>query len=463
MAILCISLISTAQSDSYSVSIGDVLDSSSALLIVNSPAVATATFEAHTETIIFQTSEMPLKITENCPLRSFSLSSEQLDNAHRGNLNYLRGDEPIYLLSGSSIQYRISSSFTGRVGSQQLGCLYLFSSDNNFEDFINTNLIVYEKKFCFNGLAVSNVESYTFNITKDGLYYVGIDLQTGVAIKVNVSVVRVYYNITGLQPVCNIPQLSCSINLCHTFICTHKGTTYFLMKPSNNTEINYSFTSPKLHGSTYSGFIATVVLGTLCCCCCYCLFCRLVMNAFSCCDDFDCVDIICDCCENYPRRRKRFKRLIADDSDDENVENDTQAANSAVSQCILPSQRMLAPSDQPQIQEQPNHGECIPDDRNQDNSLLLFEHEMKLAIEASKMDTQPFQWEGNSNAHINALPPAEETDPSINLEVHLPVGSNDFPLIDFTSDEPCLFESHENPPPSSYEQGRIAKHLVDAG
>ena len=147
MAIVCISLISTAQSDSYSVSIGDVLDSSSALLIVNSPAVATATFEAHTETIIFQTGEMPQKITENCPLRSISLSSEQLDNAHRGNLNYLRGDEPIYLLSGSSIQYRISSSFTGRVGSQQLGCLYLFSSDNNFEDFINTNLIVYEKNF----------------------------------------------------------------------------------------------------------------------------------------------------------------------------------------------------------------------------------------------------------------------------------------------------------------------------
>ena len=64
VAIVCISLISTAQSDSYSVSIGDVLDSSSALLIVNSPAVATATFEAHTETIIFQTGEMPLKITE---------------------------------------------------------------------------------------------------------------------------------------------------------------------------------------------------------------------------------------------------------------------------------------------------------------------------------------------------------------------------------------------------------------
>ena len=79
------------------------------------------------------------------------------------------------------------------------------------------------------------------------------------------------------------------------------------------------------------------------------------------------------------------------------------------------------------------------------------------------MDIQPFQWEENSNAHINALPPAEETDPSSNLEVHLPVESNDFPLIDFTSDDPSLFESCENPPPSSYEQGRIAKHLVDAG
>lgn len=268
---------------SYSLNIGDTLGNSSALIEANSPAVVTVSFIPNVnmpEYTIFRSDNMPSKINQSLPTEISSVFSGQ---SGPYDLNYLGSNEPIYLLSGSSIQYDVKITSSKRINSSYSACLYLFMDKANFNSFLSSNLTIPKDQHCFTSAVTREPiqVSHSFNIANAGQYYAGIKLQNGVTIQVNVSVVRIYYNTTGLQQVyCSL--FSCSVNICNTFLCSHKGTTYFIIKPSGNTEILYYFINAQIHGSLYGGFIATAVIGSFCCCCCCCC----LLFVFCCCNDY---------------------------------------------------------------------------------------------------------------------------------------------------------------------------------
>ena len=108
--------------------------------------------------------------------------------------------------------------------------------------------------------------SHSFEIENDGQYYVGIQLQSGVTVQANASVVQVYYDTTGLQQQTACSSiLICSIDICNTK-CSHETTNYFLIKPLNRTSIYYNFMS--LQGTSdflysQSNFIVVTFMLTL--------------------------------------------------------------------------------------------------------------------------------------------------------------------------------------------------------
>ena len=290
VVVLLISFLTTAfllNGDSkfyYSLEIGDILGNSSSLIEVTSiyTRSSSITFSTLNEqqpyTIILLSVNMPSTITDYLPLEQFPLLSE-VESEYRGDFNYLGSNEPIYLLSGSSIKYNLTIT---SINTTYTACLYLFASEiyyNNFLMTINSsNLIYYNNSHCFMSANTTepSTASFSFNITSAGQYYVGIQLQTGVAVQANASVVRIYYNTTGLQQQTSCSgRTSCSIDLCNTFVCSHEAITYFLIKPSNRTSIIYFFTSPKINFDIFIAYVmietfyVTLIIVTGCFLCCF--------------------------------------------------------------------------------------------------------------------------------------------------------------------------------------------------
>ena len=294
---LALSIGSGTNTDSYSLDIGDALGKSSLLIVVYSPTSSAITFnldlsQSYTSTssttLILLSDNIPSTITDYLPLQYLPLLSTDFPEfKYRGDYNYLGSNEPIYLLSMSSINYNLT--ITGITAFQSFNtsyyaCLYLFTNKTHYNDFLMSvdSNVVYNDFHCFT-IAVTTVAttvstvSHSFNIVTAGQYYVGIQLQGSFTVQANASVVRVYFNTTGLQQQasCN-DRSSCSTEVCNTFICNHEATTYFLVKPSNKMKLGYFFTTPRLHGSLLGGFIATLVLLWSCVCCtCSCFVCCL--------------------------------------------------------------------------------------------------------------------------------------------------------------------------------------------
>ena len=256
-------------SELYLLEIGDILGNSSSLVIVNSSYTRSSaiTFSSNEQgqrqpyTIILLSEPpiVPSTITDYLPLEQFPLLLEA-ESEYREAFNYLGSDEPIYLLSGSSIMYNVTISSNT---STYPVCLYLFTNETHYNTFLmsaGSSNYRYNNSHCFPFMSTNTrkptTTSFSFNITSAGQYYVGIQLQSGVTVQANASVVRVYYNTTGLQQQTSCSDIvSCSIDLCSTFLCSHESITSFLIKPSNRTSINYSFTSP-----TFTSAAAFIVL-----------------------------------------------------------------------------------------------------------------------------------------------------------------------------------------------------------
>ncbi|XP_019861881.1 PREDICTED: uncharacterized protein LOC109590396 [Amphimedon queenslandica] len=293
--------------------IGDMLDDSSALFEVNSPAIAEVKFEIYHEYTIFETDHIPPIITEDLHSQQIYISvlwRKVYD------LNYLGSYNPFYLLAGSSIQYNITIEPTEMLNLENAACLYLFDNRTSFNNFVNSNLNsqVIIARHCFTSNATY---SYFFNITTDGVYYVGAEVESGFTIQANGSVVCKRYNTTGLKQTCDHSH-TCTVTVCNTFICADESTTYFLIQPTNTTDMLHTFSSSILHGSIYDGFIATTVLGIFFCCCCCCLNCfSMCIIPHMDCDHFSLVpvmDALFDCCEGCHKkmtRRRQFDSRIS--------------------------------------------------------------------------------------------------------------------------------------------------------
>ena len=277
IAAFFISVLAIPTIESGSVRIGDVLGNSSALFQVNSPAVAMVQFEIGQDNTIFRASHVPPIITENLPLRRLIASSGL---SYKGGLNYLGSYNPIYLLAGSSIQYNAIVYFIERTDS---ACLYLFTNGVYFNNFINSNMNGQETaSYCF-VLNFTQI-SHSFEINTDGVYYVAVEIRSGFVLQANVFVVRKSYDTTGLEQNCNHAR-TCNVTVCGS-TCTDESTTYFLIQPTNTIDMNYTFSGPRLHGSTYAGLIATTVLGIYFCCSCFCLCIGVIVGPGNFCKDY---------------------------------------------------------------------------------------------------------------------------------------------------------------------------------
>lgn len=140
--------------------------------------------------------------------------------------------KPIYLLCGSIIHYNLSITSTQRLNASHSACLYLFENASQFETFITDTYFLVQiiDSHCFTPAATREptLASHSFTISNAGQYYVAIELQNGVMVKANASVVRVYYNTEGLSAYCSNAS-ECQIEKCHKFLCSHSSTTYIVV------------------------------------------------------------------------------------------------------------------------------------------------------------------------------------------------------------------------------------------
>ena len=260
---------------SLEIEIGDILGNSSFLIQISSQTSSTVTFYSNEEpfrSTILLFDRIPSTITDylDFPLQQLPLLSGQSESVYRGDFNCLGSNEPIYLLSGSSIEYNLTLTLIKSIDTVYPACLYLFTNETHYKNFLMPiqNNYLYNDSHCFfmpqvtQGAAVT--ASHSFEIANAGQYYVGIQLQSGVTVQANASVVRVYYNTrsTGLQQQTTCNSISiCSIDICNTK-CSHE--TYFLVKPLNRTSIYYYFMSLQVtNGFSSSQFSAIVALSII--------------------------------------------------------------------------------------------------------------------------------------------------------------------------------------------------------
>ena len=121
--------------------------------------------------------------------------------------------------------------------------LYLFNNFTEFKNFRHgaphvqyLNVHNYTSK----GTKQTMQLVWTFNVTEESQYYVGINVENGATVLANVSIIRVYYNTSGLKEEhCITNNLSdCSLKLCSSFICG-KRFFYIAIETSQSAELTY--------------------------------------------------------------------------------------------------------------------------------------------------------------------------------------------------------------------------------
>ena len=214
------------------------------------------------------TSSEPAKTIQHLP----QINIDKLPGGRRYNYNYYtKSDHPIYLLPNSYLTYVMSI-----LNNNSSTCpikLYLFDNATSYANFKN-----YQKytAIAYSSCPIENVTkslttkfTWTFNITKQGSYYVGIEIDTGVHVTSNVSGIRIYYNITGLSlespSECSQPlsahYLSCQMTLqCSKFYC-NREKKYLLIEPTGPVGISYSFLGPPIIDGTskYISFVFSII------------------------------------------------------------------------------------------------------------------------------------------------------------------------------------------------------------
>ena len=209
-------------------------------------------------------SSEPPKTTQHLPQKNTS----QYYGGRRYSYNYY-GEQPIYLLPDSSITYMMSI-----LNNNDSTCptqLYLFNnvtSFDNFRDYQNYTAVASSPCHIQNVKKSLTKFTWTFNITKEGSYYVAINIDTGIYVTSNVSAARVYYNITGLKSPseCSQPlsadHQSCQMALqCSKFYC-NREKKYLLIKPTGKVKVSYSFLGPPIIDgrSKYISFVVSIII-----------------------------------------------------------------------------------------------------------------------------------------------------------------------------------------------------------
>ena len=215
--------------------IGDSLLNTSGIIKVNSSTETVninVTFDTKVDAV-YHTSTKPPIITNYLP------EKEMIANESYSDYNYLGMGEPIYLLPGSKIIYITKVTIAkANNSSTNITCIILFHNLIRFTDFIGDGAHSEPNRHCFIAANTTAVLSWSFNITEESQYYVGITVEEGVTVTSNVSIIRTYYDLSQLtQEHTCIDSLSCDITTCSSVICDE---SYIIIETKNSTYVSYT-------------------------------------------------------------------------------------------------------------------------------------------------------------------------------------------------------------------------------
>ena len=151
---------------------------------------------------------------------------------------------------------------------------HLFKDYESYHRFINSNKSSMSFK---NSSCLYHNETWPFNISESSYYYVAINITLNTFISSNVSVTRIFYNTTELNPPSEFLSAktpSCKVTLCKSiFTCSHQY--YILVNSTNNITYTMVKRTFLIRSKTFGDVLVTVtfvmpgltaLLILICCC-----------------------------------------------------------------------------------------------------------------------------------------------------------------------------------------------------
>ena len=216
--------------------IGNILKQSSSLIHSDSSlsVIVIDMIDLGSETVnVFKSLSFPEIINEPLkPVFTYQVKGLPIQNYSNYAINYLGGDEPLYLLQGSVLNYSLEI-----IHNNSNNCpvrLDIFDDIYEYQNFLRHD-------YSFPLMSSSCITEFTYHpisfvINKSSSYFVAIQIAADVTVNSTISVDYVYYNTTGLSRPddCNNTLTSvnpkCEVTVCSYFLCT--SDYYILVEPS---------------------------------------------------------------------------------------------------------------------------------------------------------------------------------------------------------------------------------------
>ena len=195
---------------------------------------------------VYISTNVPLMYQSSLPVKRIG----GLLGESRYNYNYFGADQPVYLISGSTLTYQLIINIQGN---KSISCpckLFLFDNEVDYMNFKNYN--PFTSSDVSSCLMESN-STWTFDVTQASSYYIGLEIEKGYEVTSDVSIERAYYDSNGLQSPndCSHPLTfndpSCTVRLCSIIYCD-RITKYLLLVSKNTNEVSYSFVTSEIQG-----------------------------------------------------------------------------------------------------------------------------------------------------------------------------------------------------------------------
>ena len=229
--------------------IGDNLpDSSSSSLILSDSSLSTIIIDMidlGSETVnVFKSSSLPETINKPLkPVFTYQMKGLPIQNYSYYAINYLGGDEPLFLLQGSVLNYFLEIHVIHDNSTNCPVCLDIFDDIYEYQHFLQHDYSV--PSMSLSCITESTYHPVSFVIKKSSSYFVAIQIAANVTVNSTISVDYVYYNTTGLSRPdgCNDTLTSvnpkCEVTVCNSYLsCT--SDYYILVEPSG--AVNMSVT-----------------------------------------------------------------------------------------------------------------------------------------------------------------------------------------------------------------------------
>lgn len=186
--------------------------------------------------IMASLSQPPISLTT---LKTTIQIDAPLQKRFRAGCNCLSNDEPIYLLSNSSLQYNMDSHNRTVVNR-----LCFFDNSHEYTEFLTNYTFEPNSRshFCFNISGSSS--AIVFTVNRSSLYYAAVDTPGNTDIFINMTIFRYYYDArtsaSSLATACTLSDetSSCVTSICDGYLCQH-STNYIIVESSEHVTLKF--------------------------------------------------------------------------------------------------------------------------------------------------------------------------------------------------------------------------------